>query len=100
MTIMTPITQNQDIDYENNIITSNKLLRKMRFMSYIINVRMTIAVMFGRHAMSVNRLFDIPLTIVGFGCIDSASFNITTWFGLVVTGISLFIIERMIADDD
>lgn len=52
------------------------------------------------HKASLVRLTEIPLTVMGAGCIDAAAFVGNTIAGLVVTGISLIIVEHLIADDD
>lgn len=52
------------------------------------------------HKASLLRLTDIPLTVAGAGCIDAAAFAGNLIAGLVVTGITLILIEHAIADDD
>jgi len=52
------------------------------------------------HKASLARLAEIPLTVAGAGCIDAAAFCGNLIAGLVVTGISLVLLEHMIADDD
>lgn len=51
------------------------------------------------HKASLLRLLDIPLTVLGVASIDFASFH---WhvLGWVVTGVSLVVVEHLIADDD
>jgi hypothetical protein len=48
----------------------------------------------------VRNLCQMPLTIVGAGCIDAAAFVGCTIAGLVVTGVSLIVLELLIADGD
>lgn len=45
------------------------------------------------------KLAEYPLTVAGLGCIDAAAFVGDTIAGLVVTGLSLFALEFVIADD-
>lgn len=52
------------------------------------------------HRASLKRLAEMPLTVIGTGCIDFASFHVNHGIGFLVTGISLFFVEHMIADDD
>lgn len=52
------------------------------------------------HKAAVRRLADIPLTLAGAGCIDFAAFHIAHGWGWLVTGISLVLLEHVIADDE
>jgi len=52
------------------------------------------------HKASLVRLTEIPLTVMGAGCIDAAAFVGNLIAGLVVTGITLVLLEHVIADDD
>jgi len=55
-------------------------------------------------ATSVNALWSklraIPLSVVGLVCIDFAAFHLAHGWGWLVTGLSLFVLELMLADDD
>lgn len=50
------------------------------------------------HRAALGRLAEMPLTVIGTGCIDFAAFHYVHMVGWLVTGISLFYIERVIAD--
>ena len=52
------------------------------------------------HRASIARLTEMPLTVIGFGCIDFAAFHYVHMIGWAVTGISLLVAEHMIADPD
>lgn len=52
------------------------------------------------HASATSNLLSIPLTVAGFGCIDAAAFVGNLIAGLVVTGVSLVVLEHLIADED
>lgn len=52
------------------------------------------------HRASLARLADMPLTVLGTAGIDFAAFHVTHGLGWLVTGISLFVVEHMIADDE
>lgn len=52
------------------------------------------------HRAAVRRLLDMPLSVGAAGCIDYASYHVSSGLGWLVTGISLVIIEHLIADDD
>ena len=51
------------------------------------------------HKAAIRRLADIPLTVAGIGCIDFAAFHIAHGWGWLVAGISLVLLEHLIADD-
>ena len=44
-------------------------------------------------------LAKIPLTVAGLGCIDASFFLWSLIGGLVATGVTLMLVEHMIADD-
>lgn len=53
------------------------------------------------HRASLRRLADIPLTVAGAALFDASFFQLGSLFaGLIVTGISLVVLEQMIADPD
>jgi len=52
------------------------------------------------HKASVKRLGDIPLTVVGTGGIDFSAFHVNHGVGFLVLGVSLWVIEHLIADED
>lgn len=51
------------------------------------------------HRASLARLADIPLTIAGTGCVDFAAFHVAHGWGWLITGLSLVLLEHLIADD-
>ena len=51
------------------------------------------------HRASLSRLTDMPLSVVGTGGIDFAAFHVNHGVGWLVLGVSLWIIEHLIADD-
>lgn len=50
------------------------------------------------HKAAIRRLADIPLTVLGIGCVDFAAFHVAHGWGWLVTGISLVLLEHLIAD--
>lgn len=48
----------------------------------------------------LSKLVEIPLTVLGVASIDFAAFHMSSGFGWLVTGISLIMLEYMIADDE
>ena len=54
---------------------------------------------FTQHKASVKRLSEIPLTVTGIAFIDFAAFHVAHGLGWLVTGISLLILEHLIADE-
>lgn len=50
------------------------------------------------HKASVRRLADMPLSVAGTGGIDFAAFHVNHGVGFLVLGISLWIVEHLIAD--
>lgn len=51
------------------------------------------------HRASLTNLARIPLTFSGAGCVDYAAFHVASGLGWLVTGISLVLIEHVIADE-
>lgn len=45
------------------------------------------------------RLTEIPLTVAGTGCVDFSAFHWAHSWGWLVTGLSLSLLEHLIADD-
>jgi hypothetical protein len=52
------------------------------------------------HKASVKRLADRPLSVLGTGGIDYAAFHVNHGVGWLVLGVSLWVIEHLIADLD
>jgi hypothetical protein len=50
------------------------------------------------HKASVKRLGEIPLSCLGTGGIDFSAFHVNHGVGWLVLGISLYVIEHLIAD--
>lgn len=48
----------------------------------------------------LRNLFSIPLTATGAGFIDFAAFHLDHGWGWLVTGISLIVLEAVIADEE
>jgi hypothetical protein len=44
-------------------------------------------------------LLNSPLTVLGLGCIDYAGFHLGSGWGWLVTGVSFFVLELVIADE-
>ena len=51
------------------------------------------------HRAALANLRAIPLTVMGAGCADYAAFHLPHGWGWLVTGISLVLIEHIIADE-
>jgi hypothetical protein len=52
------------------------------------------------HKASLKRLADMPLTVVGTGAVDFAAFHVAHGWGWLVTGVSLMVLEHLIADSE
>jgi hypothetical protein len=52
------------------------------------------------HKASVRRLADMPLSVLGTGGIDFSAFHVNHGVGFLVLGVSLWVIEHLIADAD
>ena len=51
------------------------------------------------HRAALATLKDIPLTVAGIAGIDFAAFHYVHMIGWAVTGVSLIVLEHIIADD-
>lgn len=51
------------------------------------------------HKAAVANLLHIPLTVTGTACIDYAAFHLGAGWGWLVTGLSLVLVEHIIADE-
>lgn len=58
------------------------------------------AVPFRPHTASLRRLADMPLSVLGTGSIDFAAFHWAHSWGWLVTGLSLWLLEHLIADPE
>lgn len=52
------------------------------------------------HAVSLAKLLDMPFAVIGTGCIDFAAFHYVHMIGWAVTGVSLWLWNEILADDD
>lgn len=50
------------------------------------------------HKASVKRLAEMPLSVLGTGGIDFSAFHVNHGVGFLVLGVSLWVIEHLIAD--
>lgn len=48
----------------------------------------------------VRKLLDIPFTTLGIACVDFAAFHLPHGWGWLVTGVSLIVLEFMVAEGD
>lgn len=51
------------------------------------------------HRAALTNLYNIPLSAAAAGCIDYAAWHLGAGWGWLVTGISLLILEHLIADE-
>ena len=70
------------------------------FATVAMTIMLTAKTMIAPHKVSLANLKQIPLTIVGFACIDFAAFHLAHGWGWLVTGLSLILLEHMIAEDE
>jgi hypothetical protein len=61
---------------------------------------LVVAYVFAQHKASLKRLTEIPLTVIGVGCVDFAAFHLGNGWGWLVTGLSLVVLEHLIADTE
>lgn len=50
------------------------------------------------HRAALGRIRDMPLSLAGTGLVDTAAFHLGTGVGLLVTGLSLWLVEHLISD--
>jgi hypothetical protein len=62
-------------------------------------VQATAAAAVRPHKASLRRLTEMPLTVIGTAGIDFAAFHLAHGWGWLITGLSLLVVEHMIADD-
>lgn len=62
-------------------------------------VRGAVAKVLAPHKAALRNLADIPLTCAGVAGIDFAAFHISHGWGWLATGLSLLVVEHMIADE-
>ena len=77
---------------------------RVRVAALLAVIGVTLATVAGNavspHKASLARLADIPLTVLGVAAIDFASFHYVHMIGWLMTGVSLVILEHLIADPD
>lgn len=52
------------------------------------------------HKASLRRLADMPLAVIGTGAIDFSAWHVSHGIGWLVTGLSLWVVEHLIADPE
>jgi hypothetical protein len=52
------------------------------------------------HRASLKRLTEIPLTVLSFSAGDFAAFHVAHGWGWLAIGVSLFVLEHIIADPE
>lgn len=57
------------------------------------------AAMVKPHKAALSNLARIPLTLLGTGCIDAGVIHANLTAGLIVTGLSLLVVEHIVADE-
>ena len=51
------------------------------------------------HRAALANLLHMPLTVAGVACADFAAFHISHGWGFLATGVSLIVLEHLIADE-
>lgn len=51
------------------------------------------------HKAALSNLASMPLTLAGVACLDFAAFHYVHMIGWAVTGLSLVVLEHLIADE-
>lgn len=75
-------------------------LKKFAFLATVVSVLAVAGQkVLEPHKASLRNLGQIPLTVCGTGFIDFAAFHLGHGWGWLVTGISLIVLEHLIADD-
>lgn len=72
---------------------------KMRLRQKASRVKELAMALIAPHKATLTNLKDIPLTIAGTGCVDFAAFHLAHGWGWLVTGMSLILLEHIIAED-
>jgi hypothetical protein len=67
--------------------------------AFVLAAGVVVAFTLTQHKASLKKLTEMPLTVVGAGCIDFAAFHLGNGWGFLVTGLSLILIEHLIADE-
>ena len=52
------------------------------------------------HRAALSHIRDMPLSLAGTGLVDWAAFHLGTGPGLLVTGLSLWLVEHLLSDND
>lgn len=78
--------------------------RSIRVTAFLTSLAGTLTLLGARaiapHKASLRNLANVPLTVAGFGCVDTGVFQWSTPLGWIVTGLSLLVLEHIIADGD
>lgn len=80
-------------------ITAPLVKRKMRTSAVMKHARSFLSKILSPARPALTNLISIPLTVAGIGFIDTGVFIASAIAGWIVTGISLLILEHMIADE-
>jgi hypothetical protein len=83
----------------NISIPLKELHLKQRVILYLLTLRSAIAIVLSPPKGILSRLLEIPLTTLGVAGIDFSAFHVSHGFGWLITGISLIVLEYMIAVD-
>lgn len=51
------------------------------------------------HKAAISNLLHVPFTAAGAACIDYAGFHLGAGWGWLITGVSLIVVEHIIADE-
>lgn len=73
---------------------------KQRIAAYLTVLRSVVVVALNPPKAILSKLLEIPLTVLGVGCIDFAVFHVGHGWGWLATGISLVVLEYMISEDE
>lgn len=73
-------------------------------LSTVVGLFATAVLVFGKraiepHKASLRNLQQIPLTVMGIASIDFSTFQLGQFWGFLATGLSLIVLEHLIADE-
>ncbi len=80
-------------------IAAPLIKRRMRTSAVMKRARNLLAVILSPARPALANLISIPLTVAGIGFIDTGVFLASAIAGWIVTGVSLLVLEHMIADE-
>lgn len=81
------------------VITAPLSRGKTRTSAVMTHARKFFAKILSPARPALLNLVSIPLTVAGIGFIDTGVFIASTVAGWIVTGVSLLVLEHMIADE-